>query len=157
MSEQSQAAVGGGFEVAVAFVPLAETREGRPAARQEPAEESLPGISDASGWRLFGQPQDQRTTVLQKGEDVLARATEALAGQIGLTAQRIADAIGRQEASPPAVGALELDTVQVSFGITLSAGVQTVFTAQSQSSVQVTISLSRLKEITSSSQPTGQQ
>jgi hypothetical protein len=157
MSEQSQAAVGG-FEVAVAFVPLVESGDGRPAARQEYAEESLPGISDASGWRSRGQPHAQRTTVLEKGEDVLQRATEALAGQIGLTAQRIADAIGRQETSPPAIGAFELDTVEVSFGITLSAGVQTVFTAQGQSSVQVTISLTRLKqETTNPSQPAGRQ
>lgn len=156
MSEHSQGAVGG-FEVAVALVPLAASSDVRPAPRQEPGEESLPGISEASGWRPWGQGHGDQAAIAEKGEGVLERATEALAGQIGLTAQRIADAIGRQETSPPAAGAFGLDTVQVSFGITLSAGVQTVFTAQSQSSVQVTISLSRQKETGTSAQSAGQQ
>lgn len=36
-----------------------------------------------------------------------------------------------------------LDSVEVQYGVTLSAGLQTVFTAQAESSVQVTITLTR--------------
>jgi hypothetical protein len=45
--------------------------------------------------------------------------------------------------APPAEGALGLDSVEVSFGITLAAGVQALFTTQAESSAMVTITLSR--------------
>ena len=81
--------------------------------------------------------------LVQKGEDILREATEALAEQIGATARRIADAIGRQEEASAKPGTFGLDSVEVAFGVTLTGGVQTLFTAQAESSVQVTITLSR--------------
>ena len=43
----------------------------------------------------------------------------------------------------PESGKLGLESVEVSFGITLSAGVQALFTAQAESSAQVSITLVR--------------
>ena len=85
---------------------------------------------------------------MEKGEEVTRKATEALAGQIGATAKLIAEAIGRQEAAalPAAPSAFGLDSVEVQYGVTLSAGLQTVFTAQAESSVQVTITLTRNRD-----------
>jgi hypothetical protein len=143
--DQGGAAIAGPFEVAVAFAPAEEVRVASPV----PAEDAgIPGTKEADGKLQFWQRQEavqQRPTLVQKGEEVVRQATEALAGQIGATARLIADAIGQQEAaSPPAApGAFGLDSVEVQFGVTLSAGLQTVFTAQAESSVQVTITLTR--------------
>jgi hypothetical protein len=80
-----------------------------------------------------------------KGDAAVKAATEALASQIGVTAQRIAQAIEAQmTAAPP--GKLGVDAVEVSFGVTLAAGVQAVFTAQAESSAQVTVVLTRQSE-----------
>lgn len=77
------------------------------------------------------------------GADIVRDATDALAAQIGATARRIADAIGQQDQEPAKPGTFGLDSVEVAFGVTLTGGVQTLFTLQAESSVQVTITLSR--------------
>jgi hypothetical protein len=77
-----------------------------------------------------------------KGGEAVRVATEAIAGQIGLAAERIAAAV-EARAVAPEPGKLSLDSVEVSFGITLTAGVQAMFTAQAESSAQVTIILAR--------------
>jgi hypothetical protein len=147
--DQDGTAVAGRFEVAVAFAPVEEVRVVNPGGGLAPAEgESIPGTKEAAGnLHLWRQRQDgpQRPTLVEKGEAVTRKATEALAGQIGATARLIAEAIGRQEAAaPPAEpSAFGLDSVEVQYGVTLSAGLQTVFTAQAESSVQVTITLIR--------------
>jgi hypothetical protein len=146
--DQDGNAIAGRFEVAVAFAPVEEVRVLGPGGGPAPSgDEGIPGTKEAAGNLRFWQRQDgqQRPTLVEKGEEVARQATEALAGQIGATARLIAEAIGRQEAAaPPAEsGAFGLDSVQVQYGITLSAGLQTVFTAQAESSVQVTITLTR--------------
>jgi Trypsin-co-occurring domain 1 len=123
------------FEVAVAFAP--DDLVARPTAPgAPPGSTGIPGVSNTGGRR------GPRPSLVEKGEDILRQATEALARQIGTTARLIADAI-EQQADAPSPGAYGLDSVQVAFGVTLSSGVQTVFTAQAESSVQVTITLSR--------------
>ena len=127
------------FEVAVAFAaddglgPGPGTGSGA-----SPGQSGIPGVSDTVGIRHGSRP-----ILVEKGEEILRQVTEALAKQIGTTARLIGDAIAQQEPAAPQPGAYGLDSVQVAFGVTLSAGVQTVFTAQGQSSVQVTITLSR--------------
>jgi hypothetical protein len=152
--DQDGTAVAGHFEVAVAFAPVEEVRVVSPGGGPAPAEGGgIPGTKEAAGnlrfWR--GQEGQQRPTLVEKGEEVARKATEALAGQIGATAKLIAEAIGRQEAAavPAEPSAFGLDSVEVQYGVTLSAGLQTVFTAQAESSVQVTITLTRHHDKTS--------
>ncbi|HEY5988073.1 MAG TPA: hypothetical protein VIV12_17125, partial [Streptosporangiaceae bacterium] len=83
------------------------------------------------------------SALIEKGGEAVRVATEAIAGQIGLTAQRISTAIEAQTNTTSDQAVLELDSIQVSFGITLSAGLQAMFTALMESSAQVTITLSR--------------
>lgn len=125
------------FEVGVAIqgLPTDGTPEG---VRREP-----PGYDEASGMHEWRSRVASRLPVLiEKGEDAVRMATEAIAGQIGMAAQNIAAAI-ELHAPPPEPGVLELESVEVSFGITLAAGVQALFTTQAESSAQVTITLSR--------------
>jgi hypothetical protein len=68
-------------------------------------------------------------------------ATEAIAAQIGLATQRIATEVGDQLVPSSSSATLGLESINVSFGLTLTAGVQAMFTAQAESSVQVTITL----------------
>lgn len=130
-----------GYAVAVALAPATA-----PSGASEDDSASLagPGFDDTIGGfrRRVGRASD---AVLEHGEEAVRRATEALAAEIGVTAQRVAASIERSMSaagSAPA-GALELDAVEVTFGITLTAGVQALFTAQGESSVQVTITLNR--------------
>lgn len=97
-----------------------------------------PGFDQTSGRHAAG-----RSSLLAKGDAAVELATEAIARQIGLAAKRIAEAIDTQTTSSPASGSLDLESVEISFGVTLSAGVEALFTAKSESSAEVTIVLSR--------------
>ena len=127
----------GEYEVAVAMVSA-----GSPAHRPSfPAQETPtagPGFDETLGRHAAG-----KSTLLAKGDAAVKLATEAIARQIGLAAQRIAGAIDMQALSSPASGTLDLESVEVSFGVTLSAGIEAMFTAKSESSAEVTIVLSR--------------
>jgi Trypsin-co-occurring domain 1 len=127
------------FDVGVAIVPTAVGAPAPGTTDPEGGEGSVPGYEETLG---RGRPHaaDAVPFLIEKGEDAVRSATDALAGQIGLAAQRIAAAVGNQLTSP--AGACDLESVSVVFGITLAAGVQAMFTAQAQSSVQVTITLS---------------
>jgi hypothetical protein len=106
--------------------------------------EAVPGYDEAEGRRGWGRPvADRVTVVIEKGEDAVRAATEAIAAQIGVTAQQIAVSIEQQAISHPAPGRLGLESVEVSFGVTLTGGVQALFTAEAESSAQVTITLAR--------------
>lgn len=149
--DQDGTAFAGHFEVAVAFAPVEEVRVVSPGGALAPAEDGgIPGTKEAAGNLRFWQRQEgqQRPTLVEKGEEIARKATEALAGQIGATAKLIAEAIGRQQAAalPAEASAFDLDSVEVQYGVTLSAGLQTVFTAQAESSVQVTITLTRNRD-----------
>lgn len=127
-----------GYEVAVAIVPVvaADDLTVTPSARPS---SYLPGYDNA-----IGRPGERfRALALERGEQAVRVATDALASQIGQTAQRIAAGIGQVEMSPSSSVQFDLDCVEVSFGVTLSAGVQALFTAQAESSAQVTITLTR--------------
>jgi len=128
----------GTFDVGVAIV-AAEENPLRPGDRGP-----LPGYDEAFGLKPSGrQASDGRPAVVVRGGEAVRIATEAIAGQIGLAAQRIARAIEAQALTAPEPGELGLESVEVSFGITLTAGVQALFTAQAESSAQVNITLTR--------------
>ena len=128
------------FEVGVAIMGTVEDVT-MPADRDDKRGQVLPGYDDASGLKPFGRYAADR--VLVKGEEAAKVATEAIAGQIGLAAQRIAAVIESQAVAAPQPGELGLDSVEVSFGITLTGGIQALFTAQAASSAQVNITLTR--------------
>jgi hypothetical protein len=150
--EQENSAATSRFEVAVAFASadglqtVGPDTSGEATAAGAPAG-GIPGVDDAS-WSLRREPRapGSRPVLVQMGEDIVRDATDALAVQIGATAMRIADAIGQreQEQEPGKPGTFGLDTVEVAFGVTLTGGLQTLFTLQAESSVQVTITLSRV-------------
>jgi hypothetical protein len=134
------------FDIGVAIVP---SEQGSPDGAG-----TVPGYTDTLG-RGRLNPAAAAPYLIEKGEEAVRSATEAVAAQIGLAARRIAAAVGEQLAQPPAgaAGAYDLGSVTVAFGITLSAGVQAMFTAQAQSSVQVTITLTPRAEAASGAAP----
>ena len=130
----------GSFDVAVAVV----STDGSPAGSEDQDDEgggALPGYDEAAGLR----PGVRRVSgrVLIMGEEAVRAATEAIAGQIGLAAQRIATAVDTSAVTAPLPGELGVESVEVSFGITLTGGIQALFTAKAESSAQVSITLTR--------------
>ena len=73
-----------GYEVAIAVMPVGGV-DGQPDTSQERSGGSLRGHDDAIG-RPWGQ---RRAVLLEQGEQAVRVATEALARQIAVTAQRI--------------------------------------------------------------------
>lgn len=133
----------GSFEVGVAVVATDEAAVG-PGGRDGQDGGALPGYDETSGLKLPGRhAADRPPALVVKGGQAVKVATEAIAGQIGLAAERIAAAIETQALAAPEPGKLGLESVEVSFGITLTAGVQALFTAQAESSAQVSITLAR--------------
>ena len=90
--DNDDAAIAGRFEVAVAFAAPEGLQPVSPGAATGASENGdIPGTTEAFGWRREPQEGQPRPTLVQKGEDIVREATEALAGQIGATARRIAD------------------------------------------------------------------
>jgi Trypsin-co-occurring domain 1 len=132
----------GQYEVAVAIAPTAWVYPGPSFSAAGDADaDAGPGFDETSGFRQHGRHAAQ--VVLAKGDAVVKLATESIARQIGLAAQRIASTIETQGLPASTPGTLALDSVEVTFGVTLTAGVEALFTATEESSVQVTIVLSR--------------
>jgi hypothetical protein len=132
-SEAATAAVAN-YDVGVAIFSVAQDRVAAQGGREAPGGESIPGYDEALGRR-----RELPVTHIARGEEAVRAATEAIASQIGIAARRIATAIGQQ----PAPDSFLLDEVEVSFGVSLAAGIQTLFTATAESSAQVTVRLSR--------------
>ena len=102
------------------------------------------GLTRAAGLKLPGRHGvDQPPVLIVKGEEAVRIATEAIAEQIGVAARRIATSIEAQVLTERELGELTLESVEVSFGITLAAGMQALFTAKAESSAQVNITLAR--------------
>jgi hypothetical protein len=130
----------GEYEVAVAIAPVPRREDESRPSRDE-GDGIAPGFDQTAGFRSQGR--QARNFLLEKGDEAVRVATESIAHQIGLAAQRIAAAVDEGTSTPTAPGSLCLESVEVSFGVTLSTGVEALFTAMSESSAQVTIVLSR--------------
>lgn len=131
------------FEVGVAVV-MGEDAAVASGDGDERASSAVAGYDEAWGLKLPGrQAAYGAPSLVVRGAEVVKDATDAIAEQIGLAAERIAAAIEARVTTAPEPGKLGLESVEVSFGITLSAGVQALFTAQAQSSAQVSITLVR--------------
>lgn len=122
------------YEVGVAIVPLDGERVGR-----DPGSSTVPGYDDLRG-------RGRGARLIRKGQQVVDATTEALAAQIARSADQIAQTINAQIGPVAHSGQLDLESVDVSFGVTLTAGLQALFTAQGESSVLVTITLKRRTE-----------
>ncbi len=133
--------MGGGsvepFDVGVAIMPLAAGQD-----RAGPPDGGIEGFTDTIG-RGRPRPGERRALLIEKGDEAVRLATEAIAQQIAKAARRIAAVIESDEISDHTAGGMCLDSVQVTFGISLTGGVQAMFTAQTESSAQVAITLSR--------------
>ncbi len=129
----------GNYDVGVAITSFAEGEGPIRDDRQGPTGGAIPGYDEALGRRL--RPQ-RSLTHIERGDEAVRIATDAIANQIGIAAQRIATGIGQQMLATDPESFL-LEEVEVSFGVTLAAGIQTLFTAQAESSAQVTVRLSR--------------
>jgi hypothetical protein len=131
---------GGTYDVAVAVVATDERLE-----RAREATVGIPGFEDTRG-RSSRSGATVGAVILEKGDDALRIATEAIAGQINVTAQRIAETINKGSWPLPQQGELGLQGVEITFGVTLTSGIQAMFTAQAGSSAQITIRLGRSSE-----------
>jgi hypothetical protein len=130
------------FEVGVA-IAAADDGATEPGSRDDQRGTPIPGYDEAWGAKPGRNAEGRRPALVLKGAEAVRAATDAIAGQIGITAQRIAAAVEAQSIAAPEPGQLGLESVEVTFGITLSAGVQAMFTAQAESSAQVCITLAR--------------
>lgn len=126
------------YDIAVALMPadglLATASDG-----EEQPDSTVPGFEDAFGTK----GSERRSGVLiERGEEAVLAASDAIARQIGTAAARIAMAI--EDKTEPMLNAenINMESIEITFGIALSAGVTTVFTAQGESSVEVTLRLS---------------
>jgi hypothetical protein len=129
----------GNYGVGVAVISFAEDEEPVLDDRRGAPEGAIPGYDDALGRRS----RPQRPVIhIERGEEAVRIATEAIASQIGIAAQRIAARISQQMPTTDHENFL-LEEVEVTFGVSLAAGVQALFTAQAESSAQVTVRLSR--------------
>jgi hypothetical protein len=127
------------YEVGVAIMPLATVLDDDHDSSATTG--GVPGFDETLG--RGGTKSGLRPALIQKGEEAVRSATEAMAEHIGMIAQQITVALEAQTDTQANPGVFGLDSVQVSFGITLSAGLQTIFTTQVGSSAQVAITLSR--------------
>jgi|SRR3954452_1841104 hypothetical protein len=138
-------AVGEFGQVAVEFVQQRVISESELDDGGSDGESGLgPGFEDASGVRE--RLSHGARTVVVAGEQTVLAATKAIGTEIARTADVIADQITNAldaRVTQPVPGALGLDSVEVTFGITLSAGVQTVFSTKGESSTVVKIVLKR--------------
>lgn len=128
------------YEVGVAIAHLDQGPAVTYDRRQDRTVAGIPGYENTGG-------AHRKATLVEKGEDTVNAATEAIARQIGQSAERIAKTISAQVDSASYPASMGLESVEISFGITLAAGIQAIFTTQAESSVQVTIKLRGSPEI----------
>lgn len=128
------------YDVAIAIMPTVpiQTNSAMIGDRDTTAQ-SVPGFEDTRGGRASSERRDN--ALIERGEQAVAAAADAVAGQIGTVVARIAKAVEHETALSLDAESPSVESVEVSFGITLTAGLTTVFTAQGGSSVQVTVTL----------------
>ncbi|MCK9877273.1 hypothetical protein MXD59_16075 [Frankia sp. Ag45/Mut15] len=123
-------------EVGVALVPAAAVpvAPGRPVPGGSPFE-------DASG------SHRRRGRVVQRGEDAVRAAVTAVTAQISLVAAEVSRQLDGAGLVEPAPGQLGVETVEVTFGVTLTAGagkaIEAVLSVEGEAAVEVTVSLAR--------------
>ncbi len=110
-----------------------------------------PGEADAPAWleEAAGRHRGRRSrnSVVRRGEQALRAAGRAVSAQVAVMATEIVRGLDGTGLTDPPPGALGLDSVEVGFGITLTAGlgnaVEAVVSAEGEAAVQVTVTLTR--------------
>jgi hypothetical protein len=120
---------------------VAQDREGRDGREDR---EGRDPYDEAIGGRWLGAGRDK---LVGLGEDAVRLASTAVAAQVATVAEQVAARLERSAISQAYPGQLALDTVELTFGVTLTAGtgsaINAFVTAEGESSFEVTISLTR--------------
>ena len=135
------------FEVGIILRPDTKQPDGLESGAQPPEDRQSPdGYDEATGGtgRWWGAGRDK---LVGLGEDAVRLASTAVAAQVATVAEQVATRLERSAIARGDPGQLALDTVELTFGVTLTAGtgsaINAFVTAEGQSSFQVTISLTR--------------
>ena len=111
------------YDVGVAILPLrdgtVDRRADRPVAESPSGQ--IPGYDEVLGRKEF-RSADRRSLLIERGEDAVRVATEGIAAQIALAAQRMAEAIDTRVAESSNPATLSLRSVGISFRITIDFG-----------------------------------
>jgi hypothetical protein len=86
--------------------------------------------------------QAKPTRHLERGSRAL-EIMDSLGEYIGDVSQRLAAAVDGASSGVDAAGGLRVESLDITFGVTLGAGIAALFTIQNESSAQVTVTLSR--------------
>lgn len=132
------------FEVGIILRPGAGQLGDLESGAQPPGDrQSQDGYDEATG-RWWGAGRDK---LVGLGEDAVRLASTAVAAQVATVAEQVAARLERSTISHGAPGQLALDTVELTFGVALTAGtgsaINAFVTAEGESSFEVTISLTR--------------
>ncbi|WP_239339529.1 CU044_2847 family protein [Frankia sp. CiP3] len=129
--DEDSAFEGWSSEVGVALAPAASVKV-RPGG---------PGLEDASG------AHRRRGPVVRRGEEAVRAAVAAVTGQISLVAAEVSRQLDGAGLVEPAPGQLSVDSVEVKFGVTLTAGsgkaIEAVLSVEGEAAVEVTVALAR--------------
>jgi hypothetical protein len=130
--------------------PLADTRvgvelfangvpDGEPADDEEYAPASGRHRAPARGWRV--------ARVTQLGQDALSASARLVGEQVGMVIRETLAGMDRADLTEAAAAGLRASSVQLSFGVKLTAGtgkaIEAVVTAGGEASVQVVVTLDR--------------
>ncbi|WP_250285323.1 MULTISPECIES: hypothetical protein [unclassified Frankia] len=115
-------------------------------ARRDAGQGGESWLEETAG-RAGQHRRDRRAAVVQRGEQAVRAAVRALSSQIGVVAGDVARGLDGQGLVEAAPGQLGVDAVEVSFGVTLTAGsgqaIEAVLSLEGEAAVQVTVSLTR--------------
>jgi len=134
------------FEIGIMLRPAERPGGLEPGAEPPEDGEARDGYDEAVGgpgrWLGAG-----RNKVVELGEDAVRLASSAVAAQVATVAEQVAARLEPSPISQGGPGQLALDTVELTFGVTLTAGtgsaINAFVTAEGESSFEVTISLTR--------------
>jgi hypothetical protein len=131
------------FSVGVMVRPVGPTM---PAATPDVGSDGPSGFSEAAGGR-GRHAANGRGPVAELGERVVRAAADAVASQVAIFTDQVRASLERQRATTTPPGDLDLDGVELTFGITLVGGVgpgiSALIKAEGESTFEVTITLSR--------------
>ncbi|EFC82833.1 hypothetical protein FrEUN1fDRAFT_4029 [Parafrankia sp. EUN1f] len=110
------------------------------------------GLDESTSFQsASGEPDGpRRNRVAVLGEAVLNATADAIAAQIGAVAERLGTELARRPIGSPEPGQLGVQSVELTFGLTFTAGagkvVEALLTAGGEATTQVSVVLARRAE-----------